>query len=312
MLKYVKLSKKPKTFRTFTGLTIEEFDDLYTKIETKCLQYETKRLYREDRKRAVGAGRKFKLDLIDRLLMLMVYYRLYITYCLSGFLFDLDQSNVCRNIKHIEPLVKACIPLPERVYKKTRRTGDIDELLEYFPEMKVFIDATEQEIPRPKNKRRRKNYYSGKKKRHTVKTQIMVNKKGVILHKTRYVNGKKHDYTLFKKKPPPPLHPNVEVGMDLGYLGAEKDNPNLKVNIPVKKKKGKELSKKDKRHNKRLRKERVVVEHTIGRMKKFGIMGNAFRNRLKRYDNMVSIVSGLVNFRLMNCQDGFDLSTFIG
>ena len=246
MLNYVKLSKKPKTFRRFTGLSIEEFNDLYTKIESKCLQHEIKRLYREDRKRAVGAGRKFKLEVIDRLLMLLVYYRLYITYCLSGFLFNLDQSNVYRDIKYIEPLVKACIPLPEKVYKKARRTGDIDELLECFPEMKVFVDATEQEIPRPKNKRRRKNYYSGKKKRHTVKTQIMVNKKGVILHKTGYVNGKKHDYALFKKKPPPPLPSNVEIGMDLGYQGVENDFPDWKVNISVKKKKGGSLSKKDK------------------------------------------------------------------
>jgi len=44
--------------------------------------------------------------------------------------------------------------------------------------MKAFIDATEQEIPGPKNRRRQKTYYSGKKKRHTVKTQVMVNKKG--------------------------------------------------------------------------------------------------------------------------------------
>lgn len=311
MLNYIKLSKKSKTFRTFTGITTEEFDGLYTKIENKYPKYEAKRLYRKDRKRAIGAGRKFKLELIDRLLMFLVYYRLYVTYSLLGFLFDLDQSNVQRNIKHIEPLVKACIPLPEKVYKKTKRIGDMKDLLEYFPEMKVFIDATEQEIPRPKNKRRRKNYYSGKKKRHTVKTQIMVNKKGIILHKTGHVNGKKHDYDLFKKEPPPPLPPDVEIDMDLGYQGVGKDFPNLKAKIPVKKKRGKELNKSDKRYNRKLRRDRVVVEHTIGRMKKYGIMGNEFRNRLKGYDTAVSIVSGLVNFKLMY-QEGFNLAAFVG
>ncbi len=110
--------------------------------------------------------------------MLLIYYRLYITFSLTGFLFDLDQSNVHRNIKHLEPLVKGCIPLPKKVHKMTKKIDDIGELLKYFPEMKAFLDATEQEIPRPKNKRRRRNYYSGKKKRHTVKTQVMVNKKG--------------------------------------------------------------------------------------------------------------------------------------
>ena len=50
-----------------------------------------------------GAGRPFKLDVKDRCIMLLVYYRLYITYTLSdGFLFDLDQSNVCRDVQKIE------------------------------------------------------------------------------------------------------------------------------------------------------------------------------------------------------------------
>ena len=53
-------------------------------------------------KEKYGAGRPFKLDVKDRFLMLLVYYRLYITYTLAGFLFDLDQSNICRDIQKIE------------------------------------------------------------------------------------------------------------------------------------------------------------------------------------------------------------------
>jgi len=299
MLTYSKLVKKPKIFRTFTGLTVEEFDDLYAKIESKYQEYEVKRLQRKDRKRALGAGRKFSLELIDRLLMLLVYYRLYVTYCLSGFLFNLDQSNIYRNIKHLEPVVKACIPLPQEIHKKARRIGDINKLVEYFPELKAFIDATEQGIPRPKNKRRRKNYYSGKKKKHTVKTQIMVNKKGVILHKTKHVRGRSH----------PSVPPEVETGMDPGYQGVGKDFPSLKTRLPVKKKKGKPLSRAGKRYNKKLSSERVIVEHRIGRLKKFRIIGDEFRNRVKGYDDAFSIVSGLVNFRLMS-QEGFDLAAF--
>jgi len=48
------------------------------------------------------------------------------------------------------------------------RLRTVDEVEEYFPGFKAFIDSAEQEIPRPKNKRRRKSYYSGKKKKHTV------------------------------------------------------------------------------------------------------------------------------------------------
>lgn len=309
MMTYSKLSKKQSLFRTFTSLTIEEFDRLYQTIETKYEEYETERLDRADRKRAVGQERKFKLELLNRLIMLLVYYRLYITYSLTGFLFDLDQSNVHRNIKHLEPLVKKCIPLPKRVHKKTKKIGDLEELMNYFPDMKAFLDATEQEIPRPKNKRRRKSYYSGKKKRHTVKTQLITNKEGLIIDITGHEPGRKHDYEIFKRKHLP-LPPDVELNADLGFQGIEKDFPSLKSKIPIKKPRGKSLEKKDKRHNRRLSKERVVVEHVIGRMKKFKIMGDTFRNRLARYDDIVSIISGLINFRVM-VQGGFDMSEFV-
>jgi hypothetical protein len=309
MMTYSKLSKKPNLFRAFTGLRIEEFDQLYKTIESKYEEYENERLDRPDRKRAIGQGRKFKLELLNRLIMLLVYYRLYITHSLTGFLFDLDQSNVHRNIRHLEPLVKNCLPLPKRVHKKIKRIGDINELLKYFPDMKAFLDATEQEIPRPKNKRRRKSYYSGKKKRHAVKTQIITNKDGLIIDLTGHERGKKHDYEIFKRKHPP-LPPDVEVDADSGYQGIQKDFPSLKSKIPVKKPRGKSLEKKDKKHNRSLSKERMVVEHVIGRMKKFKIMGGKFRNRLTRYDTMTSVILGLINFRVM-LQGEFDLDEFV-
>lgn len=85
----------------------------------------------------------------------------------------------------------------------------------------------------------------------------------------------------------------------------------LKVKTPVRKKKGKELSDNDKRYNKKLNRERVVVEHSIRRIKTFNIMGQEFRNGLRSYDDVMSITSGLVNFGLMR-QDGFDLTEFVG
>jgi DDE superfamily endonuclease len=83
--------------------------------------------------------------------------------------------------------------LPDRLYKRTRRRlRTIDEVEEeFFPDFRAFIDAIEQEIPRPKNKRKRKSYYSGKKKKHIVKTQHMINRKGLILHNTKHKKGRK-------------------------------------------------------------------------------------------------------------------------
>ena len=105
---------------------------------------------KKNREREIGAGRPFKLDIKDRFLMLLVYYRLYITYTLAGFLFDLDQSNICRNIQKIESLIRKCIPIPQKIYKITKRLKTPEEVEKYFPGFLAFIDSTEQQIPRPK------------------------------------------------------------------------------------------------------------------------------------------------------------------
>ena len=87
--------------------------------------------------------------------MLLVYYRLYITYTLAGFLFDLDQSNICRDIQKIERLIRKCLPIPRKLYNITKkRLRTPDEVEKYFPGFLAFIDATEQQIPRPVNNNR--------------------------------------------------------------------------------------------------------------------------------------------------------------
>ena len=127
----------------------------------------------------------------------------------------------------------------------------------------------------------------------------MVNSDGTILHKTGHNRGRIHDYEIFKNKhPTTPLQ--VENVFDLGYMGVQNDFPTVKSVLPFRKnrKKG-ELSDEEKKHNRKHSKLRVIVEHTVSRIKKFGIMGTKFRNKLGRYDRASDIVSGLVNFRIM-------------
>ena len=289
-----------------TGLEVPEFDSFHAKVLTNYDQYETKRLSRANRKRKVGAGHPFKLQLQERLLMFLFYYRLYVTSTLTGVLFELDQSNVLKDIRKLEPLVKDVLPTPGKLHDKVRRLQTLEEITAMFPELKAFLDATEQEIPRPKNKRKRKTHYSGKRKRHTVKTQLTVNADGLIIHLTRHVKGSMHDYSLFKRSRPH-LPDKVLGEGDLGYLGVKRDFPRLNFAVPFKRKgpgrgkrgvKAKELPAEQRVFNKALAKERVVVEHTNSRVKKFLIWGGEFRNRLKHYDVATQIVSGIVNFRI--------------
>ena len=95
--------------------------------------------------------------------------------------------------------------------------------------------------------------------------------------------------------------------MDRGYDGVQNDYPGFNALVPFKRRspgrgkrgvKAKELTCEQKAYNQRLSEERVVVEHTISRLKKFRIMAHEFRNRLKHYDTMTDIVCGLVNLRI--------------
>jgi hypothetical protein len=239
--------------------------------------------------------------------MLLMYSRLYVSSTLLAYLFNLTQTNVLKDIRKLEPLVCEVLPLPKKLHEKVGRLQTLDEVEEIFPGFKAFLDATEQEIPRPKDKRKRKTHYSGKKKKHTVKTQIVVNQDGLIVHKTAHATGSTHDYTLYRHSHPH-LPDNVRLGLDLGYKGIETDYRKLNCVLPFKRKnpgrgkrgmRGPLLSPGQRAFNKALSKERVVVEHTNSRVKKFHIWADEFRNRLKHYGVMTDIVCGLVNFRII-------------
>ena len=180
MNKTYKLKQKPETFTRLTGLSVEKFNLMYQELQTIYEKYNRNRLARNNRKRKIGGGGQFKLDLKDRLLMLLMYYRLYVTHAFLGFIFGIDDSNVCRNINPLQPLLAKIFKIPERKICMSEQ-----EVVE------VFIDATEQHINRPKRGQRK--WYSGKKKRHTIKHQVIVTETGKIKGIGNSCYGKTHD-----------------------------------------------------------------------------------------------------------------------
>ena len=152
--------------------------------------------------------------------------------------------------------------------------------------IEFFVDATEQPIERPKKKQKR--YYSGKKKKYTIKNQITVDRRGKIRAVTPSVPGKKHDKKLFDEKKPS-LPEKTELTGDLGYIGAEG------VKVPNKKQKGKELTKEEKQFNKELSKRRITVEHSFGKMKIYQILAQRFRSPRNKHSLIFKNIAGLHN-----------------
>ena len=156
-----RLLRTPATFRRLTGLTPAAFRRLLGEVAAADEQARARRAARPGRRRKAGAGRKPALPLADRLLMLLVYYRTYVPHTFLGFLFGIDDSNVSRSNRRLEPLLAGIFRIPERKVELTPE--EIREL---------FFDSTERPTARPV--RGQKRYYSGKKRRHTLKTQVVV------------------------------------------------------------------------------------------------------------------------------------------
>ena len=122
----------------------------------------------------------------------------------------------------------------------------------------------------------------------------------LIIHKSRYKKGRNHDYDIYNRNHPIPPKDVLNL-FGLGYLGVEKDFPEQKSSIPNRKKRNLELSQQqEKEHNINHSRKRIVIEYTICRLKKYRILSDIFRNKLKKYNMVSYIVAGLVNYRIMN------------
>ena len=150
------------------------------------------------------------------MLALLLYYRSYISQTFVGYLFGVDDAQVCRFIKKLEPILAGIVAIFK--HKKLSKQ-EVESLI---------IDATERPIERPK--KGEKVYYSGKKKHHTLKTEIRVNLLGRIVHVSKSHPGSVHDFKVFKQESPPPEH--AQLFVDSGYQGIDKQHK--KVSLPYK------------------------------------------------------------------------------
>ena len=275
------LRARPSLYFRLSGIRLEDFDELCQKTYPIWIKSEHERLSRDGRKRAIGAGRKYHLEFTAQLLMCLIYYRTYTSHVFLGLVFGVSSPTVCRVNRAMTYLLAGYFRMPERAVHLTEE--EKDNLLY------LMVDGTERPMHRSKKPGKRKKNYSGKKKRHTNVHQIITDDKKRILSVGPAQKGSKHDKRIFDeshvKKPPDAL-----VLGDLGYLGTG-------LEIPIKKPKGKNLSKENKRYNHWHSGLRIGVEHAIGRMKKFRIFADIHRNN--GLQNMIAKnVGALANINL--------------
>ena len=158
------------------------------------------------------------------------------------------------------------------------------------------MTAIERPIQRPKDQGTQKAHYSGKKKQHTVKNNLMINTDSKVVFLTASYEGRIHDKRIADMagySPPP----GSILYQDTGFQGFT--CPRVKIIQPAKKPKGRDLMPEEKTKNREIASIRIRVEHAIAGIKRYRIVKDKLRNSKKGFaDLVIETCCGLHNFRL--------------
>ena len=296
---YKDLKTRPRVLKSLTGLTPKEFDVLLLSFQMAWDEFVEKTFQTKRRQRAYGGGRKAQLEALeDKLLFILVYFRLYPTQEVQGYLFGMGQAQANEWVHRLTALLNQALGYEEQLPE--RRPWTLKQVLQNCPSLEFMIDGTERPINRPKDKEDRKTYYSGKKKAHTVKNNVITERGGKIVYLSDTYEGKKHDKKIADEEEYEFPRGSI-LWQDTGFQGYAPLG--VTIRQPKKKPRGGELSKEEKEENKGISTVRVEVEHQIGGAKRSQILMQKFRNRVEHFvDDVMETACGLHNFRLTHRQ----------
>jgi hypothetical protein len=290
MITYESLKPKPELLKNFTGLSHRAFKKLAVAFEQA---YADDLKAREDRRerprqRQVGGGRKGALPrLEDKLLFILFYFKFYPVQVVQGYFFGLSQPQANDWIHRLTPVLNQALGYECQL--PARQTQRAEEVLKACPGLQFIIDGTERPIRRPKDTERQREHYSGKKKRHTIKNNVISDKRtGKIKVLSPTVPGKQHDKALADAQQII-FPPGSQLWKDTGFQGY--DPANVMTFQPKKKPRGAELSPSDKRLNTQISQGRIGIEHALRGVKVFHIVADTFRNLRTGFDDLVMQVS---------------------
>ena len=177
----------------------------------------------------------------------------------------------------------------------------------------VFVDGTHCRVQRPSEKTVRRMRYSGKKKTFTNNTNVYTNADGVIIGISKSSVGSTGDITLLREDPMPfgkwaesmredstPKEDRIRIWADRGYQGTGKDLPGATLMIPYKRsKKHRILTVEQKAHNHLVNSTRVLVEHSIGRIKRYARLTDPYDGAIGQFNREFNVITGLVNLHLL-------------
>ncbi len=287
---HLKNSSSSKVKALF-GLPPTVLAELLFKVLPELERRRTARLaQRLKRKRAplVGDGRPREVTPLHKTLMTLLYLRHNVSHTVVGALFGHSADSSENAFHELLPVLREMFPKEKWEAEKRHRTQP-----QWTPDAveRIILDSFETPVARPSLHERQKRLYSGKKKRHTLKIQIITDQNGEILAVSRAQRGPTAEVKLYEQTPlPEPLADKPRLG-DKAYVGATRG-----LQTPHKKPKGGTLTEAQKAENRQLSAQRVRVEHGIRRVKGFRITRDEYRLAVGLFSSVVSVVVGLLQF----------------
>lgn len=298
MLNYASIKGKSRLLRSLTGLTPRAFARLVPAFRQAYQQDLQRRDAQRStpRQRCPGGGRKATLTTIeDKLCFILFYFKFYPTQEVLGFFLGFSQPQANEWIHRLTPLLNAALGYEKHL--PARKATDVEQVLVECPELAFIIDGTERPIQRPKDPQRQRQYYSGKKKRHTVKNIVITDKRtGKVKALGRTQKGKRHDKAAADDEGYR-FPTGSKLWKDTGFQGYEPEQTTTYQ--PKKKPRGGQLTPDEKAQNQAISSERMSVEHSIGGVKIYHIVRDTYRNHRQAFDDVVmETACGLFNLRL--------------
>lgn len=296
MLSYQRLKHNHRALRTFTGLDQIEFEKLLTHFEMAYHAYRyDQHVTKKSRKRRYGGGRKSRLaSLEDKLLFILFYFKVYPLQEVMAFLFDTSQGRVNEWIHTLSTVLQMALgaaqALPERDPK------NLEQTLALCVSVDFIIDGTERRTHRPKDPIEQQEKYSGKKKAHTVKNNLIIDiEERLVRYLSRTFAGRIHDKRICDEEDYT-FPPGCVLFKDTGFQGFEPNN--VWTYQPKKKPRGQELTAEDKAENTMIARIRILIEHVISGVKRCRIVHDVLRNTQAQLEDLaMEIACGLHNFR---------------
>jgi hypothetical protein len=230
--------------------------------------------------------------------VVLAYLRLHVPQAVVAWLFGTSQAEVSRELREVLPALRPCLPCPavwEPIGEGQAVPAATVLTLGQLADGRVLIDATEQRVARPGDDATQRRYYSGKKKAHTLKTQLVTDGDHHILAISAAVPGATHDKPLCDGLQTLARLPDgAEATADKGYQGLAAQVEAVAA-CDLATPRGGELTEEQRRFNREVGAVRIRVEHCLGWRKHWAILATRFRCALDRYTPIMRVVCGLVN-----------------